>query len=232
MPSLSDLAAALAGPLDAARYAAEGDPSGVWLATERDVRRLGVRLDAGLPPYPWARDLDAVVVHRPFGLWPARLPPGLGVLAYHRALDERLAPGYDAAFAAALGVALDPEPLWRDGRAVGQIGTWAVPIACSEAVARVEACLGGSEAADGPEPTAVTRVALAGAMTEALVEAAAERGAELYVTGQLRGPGRAALGRCGVRALAVGQVRTETWGLRRLAGLVAAAFPDVEIVGV
>lgn len=232
MPSLSDLAAALARPLDAARYAAEGDPNGIWLASDRAVQRLGVRLDGGRPPYAWAEGLDAVVLHRPFGLWPARLPDGLGVLAYHRALDRRLAPGLDPAFADALGLALDEEPLRRDGAVVGYVGSWRAPLPCPDAVVRIERLLGGSEASDGAEPASVARVALVEAMTEALVETAAERGAELYVTGQLRGPGRAALGRCGVRALAVGQARAERWGLRRLAGLVTEAFPEVEVVEV
>ena len=228
MPTVWDLADALADALDRPRYHAEGDPAGVWLASDREVRRLGLRLEAGRPPYPWADGLDAVLLHRPFGLWPARLPAGVGVLAAHRALDDRFSVGTDPALADALGLALDPDPLRRDGAPVGHVGRRRQSLA--EAVGRVEAVLGGVEEAVGDGPETVEAVALAAAMTEALVEDAAARGAGLYVTGQIRKPARAAVERCGIRAVAVGQDRAEAWGLRQIGALVRAAFAGVEVV--
>ena len=228
-PTLQQIADHLAPALDRDRYHREGDPAGVWIASGRPVRRLGLRLEAGRPPYDWADGLDAVLVHRPFGLWPARLPPGLGVIAVHRALDDRLALGPSAALAQALGLAPDEEPLRRKDKDVGLIGRTA-PVSLAEVLARIDRQLGGVEQAVGPEPPSVEAVALAGAMTDELVRQAAERGAGVYVTGQIRKPGVAAAGQAGVRVLAVGQDRAEAWGLRHLGRMVQAEWSGVEVV--
>ncbi len=88
---------------------------------------------------------------------------------------------------------------------------------------------GGFEATEGPE-TETDRVAVVGAMTEALVLEAAARGAGLYVTGQMRRPAEAAVVRTGMRVVAVGQARSERWGLRHLGSFLAAAFPGLTVV--
>ena len=230
-----DLAAALAPHVDAERYAREDDPAGVWIASSRRVHRLGLRLAPGTGPTAWLPpDVDALIVHRPFGLWPARLPPGVGVVAVHRALDDRFATGHNPALAAELGLALDAEPLMRDGRTVGMVGT--LPDGPGDgpdtAEARVVAAFGGVEGVEGEpaEGEAACRVAVVGAMTEALVLDAAARGAGVYVTGQMRGPALAAVRRTGLRVVAVGQERSERWGLRYLGRLLADAFPGLAVV--
>ena len=229
MPTVHDLADLLAPTLDRDRYHREGDPAGVWIASDRPVRRLGLRLEAGRAPFDWAEGLDAVLVHRPFGLWPARLSKGLGVVAVHRALDDRASVGHAPALAEALGLRPDPEPLTRGGKTVGLVGHLE-PEPLAAAVGRVEAELGGSEDALGDGPETAGAVALVGAMTDELVREAAARGVGLYVTGQLRKPARAAVADTGVRVLAVGQDRAEAWGLRWLGRLVRAEWPDVEVV--
>ena len=229
-PTVAQIAASLADALDAERYTREGDPAGVWLDSPRPVRRLGMRLEAGRAPYGWAKGLDAVVLHRPFGLWPARFPDGVGALAYHRALDERLSVGHNPALAAALGLDAEDEPLKRGGKTVGLVGRLPAPLPAESVVDRVAGELGGVEAVVGQAEGAVDRVALVGAMTEDLVTAAADRGVGVYVTGQVRRPGVAAAEARGVRVLAVGQGRAEAWGLRHLGLLVAERWPAVEIV--
>ena len=229
-PTVAQVAAHLAGPLDAGRYAREGDPAGVWIGSDRPVRRLGLRLEAGRPPYAWADGLDAVLLHRPFGLWPARFPSGVGVLAYHRALDDRLSVGPNPALAHALGLEPEGGPLRRGGEAVGLVGALPSALPFRGVRGRLVDVLGGVAAEVGPAPREVGRVALVGAMTEALVAEAAERGARLYVTGQIRQPGVVAAGAHGVRVIAVGQGRGERWGLRRLGAIVGERWPGVEIV--
>ena len=230
MPTVHDLADHLAGPLDRARYHAEGDPAGVWLASDREVRRLGLRLDPGRPPYDWAAAFDAVLIHRPFGLWPARWPDGVGVLAAHRTLDDRFAIGPNDEVPAALGLDVDAEPLRRDGTPIGVVGRLPEAARLGDVEDRVEAEFGGSKARLGNGPKTVEAVAFVGAMTAELVEDVAARGALLYVTGQLRGPAYEAVHRCGVRALAVGQGRAEAWALCRLGRVLQARWPDVEVV--
>ncbi len=227
MPTVHDLADALAPALDRARYHREGDPAGVWLASGRPVVRLGLRLEAGRPPYDWADGLDAVLIHRPFGLWPARLPPGVGVLAAHRALDDRLSVGLNPALASSLGLEPEPEPLRRGGTAVGLVARSGHPLAA--VAARVEAAFGGAEETVGELPEAGA-VALVGAMTAELVAAAAERGVGLYVTGQIRKPARDAIAEHEMAVVAVGQDRAEAWGLRHLGALVRQRWPEVEVV--
>lgn len=229
LPTLQQIADHLAPTLDRERYHREGDPAGVWIASDRPVRRLGLRLEAGHPPYDWADSLDAVLIHRPFGLWPARVPAHLGVLAVHRALDDRLAVGANAELARALGLEPNDPPLMRGGTEVGLVGR--LPsISLPELVARIDRQLGGVERAVGPEPDAVEALALVGAMTDELVREAAARGATVYVTGQIRKPGVAAAEQTGILVLAVGQDRGEAWGLRWLGRLVQQRWPDMEIV--
>ena len=228
-PTVHDLADLLAPTLDRERYHREGDPAGVWIASDRPVRRLGLRLDAGHAPFDWAQGLDAVLIHRPFGLWPARLPGGLGVVAVHRALDDHASVGHTPPLAAALSLTPDDEPLMRGGKTVGLVGRLD-PVPLADAVGRVERELGGVEDGLGDGPETVEAVALVGAMTDELVRAAAGRGAGLYVTGQLRQPARAAVMETGLRVLAVGQDRAEAWGLRWLASLVQERWPEVEVV--
>ncbi|WP_412069479.1 Nif3-like dinuclear metal center hexameric protein [Rubrivirga sp. IMCC43871] len=227
LPTVHEIAAALAPALDAERYAAEGDPTGVWLASDGPVRRLGLALEAGRPPYAWAEGVDAVLMHRPFGLWPARLPAGLGVLATHRALDDRLTTGLNPALAGTLGLVPDAEPLRRDGAAIGLVCRTDAPLA--EVEARIEAAFGGVEARAGALPERGA-VALANAMTAELIEEAAARGVGLYLTGQIRTPGLAAVATTGLGVLAVGQDRAEAWGLRHLGAIVRRRWPEVEVV--
>ena len=248
LPTVADLALALAPLLDAERYEGEGDPAGVWIASDAPVRRLGLRLDAGLSPvrvypagqaagrapYPWLPAgpdaVDALLVHRPFGLWPARLPAGLGVVAVHRALDDRFSTGHNAALAAELGLALDAAPLLRGGAVVGMVGH----AGAAAFAARLDAVFGGTDAALGEPPGALPgdlplRVAVASAMTEALVRDAAARVAAVYVTGELRRPAHAAARETGMHVVAVGQGRAERWGLRHLGARLAEAFPGLAV---
>lgn len=240
LPTVAALAEALAGPLDAARYAREGDPAGVWIASDRPIQRLGLRLDAGRVPYAWAGSLDALLIHRPFGLWPARLPEGLGVLAAHRALDERLSVGYNPALVRALGFApisdSDPDeeaagaPLHRGGLPVGLVARAEAPLDWDAFADRLRTQFGGWEAVRGAPPEGVGTVALVGAMTPALVAEASARGAAVYVTGQLRPAAFDAARAAGLCVVAVGQDRAEAWGLRHLGRLLRERWPALELV--
>ena len=226
-PTVADLAAALGAHVGSSRG---GDPAGVWIDSPRPVRRLGLRLDAGRAPYGWAGGVDALLLHRPFGLWPARLPDGLGVLAYHRSLDRLV---WDGPYLPhALGLTPDDEPLTRDGVPVGTVGALAAPLAWADLLARLAAETGAPEETLAPADAGalVHRVAVVGAMTEALVNEARQRGAEVYVTGQVRGPARAAVERTGLGVVAVGQAASERWGLCWLGARLAERWPDLEIV--
>ncbi|NNC29439.1 hypothetical protein HKM21_09160 [Longimicrobium terrae] len=75
----------------------------------------------------------------------------------------------------------------------------------------------------------IHRIAVVGAMTDALVRAAAEKGAGLYITGQLRAPARRAIDETGIVAVAIGHERSEEHGLALLAALLAVRFPGLHV---
>lgn len=73
----------------------------------------------------------------------------------------------------------------------------------------------------------MARVVAANAMTDALVREAAGRGADVYLTGQLRAPARAAVAQTGIGVVATGHHRAEEWGLRELARLLRERWPGL-----
>jgi putative NIF3 family GTP cyclohydrolase 1 type 2 len=75
----------------------------------------------------------------------------------------------------------------------------------------------------------IVRVAMARAMTAALVLQAADAGAQAYVTGQLRAPARDAAGRSGLHVFAVGHRASERWALRQLATRLRDGWPALDV---
>ena len=229
-PTLADLAAFLDRLLGADRFRDGEDPAGVYRASERPVETVGLLLDPwdGLPGWIAAEGIDALVVHRPWRLPLAELGD-VGVLAYHLAFDERLTLGDNPDLAAAIGMT-DVEVLGcKAGRPLGMLGTIPEQPA-ADVLERLERLFGGLEAiVEGANP-GVSRVAVVGAMTDALVREAAEKGADLYVTGQLRVPARVAVVETGLGAIAVGHARSERWGLRVLRDALRERWPGLRVV--
>ena len=152
------------------------------------------------------------------------------MLAYHRALDDELALG-SRAFARSMHLEVDDEPLRRDGRAIGLVGTRPASAPLSETLDELAAVFGGwDEALNVDSDRPVRRLALANAMTDALVRDAAARDADLYLTGQIRGPARAAVAQTGIAVVATGQGRAEAWGLREIGRQLAQRWPELTIV--
>lgn len=223
MPTLAALAAFVDKLLDARAF--PGEPPPVFVPSGRPVRRLGLALEPGAELARWvdADRLDAVFLHRPWDVADAGLPSDVGVLASHAPFDHRLTVGANPDLARGLALR-DPRP-WgeKDGRAIGMMGDGeaADPAAL---IGRITALFGGVDAVLPGRADAVRRVALAGAMTDALVREAAAGGAQLYVTGQLRPPGLRAAGETGMGIVAVGHARSEIYGLRLLADAIERRF--------
>ena len=231
LPTLDELARTLHDALGAAAFPPD-ERGGVYRPGDgRPIARFGAALEPwpGLGRWAAAEELDAVFVHRPWRLAPDAVPAGVGVLWSHLPFDERLTTGFNPRLAAAIGLSGLEAIGDRGGRPLGMIGS--VPGAGAGAWAdRVAAVFGGAEGVlllDGAAP--VARLAVVGAMTDGLVREAAARGAGLYVTGQLRHPGRAAAAETGVAVVAVGHARSEWWGARALAGIVAERWGAVDV---
>jgi putative NIF3 family GTP cyclohydrolase 1 type 2 len=198
----------------------------------RPIGRVGLALDPSSGLAAWARDgaVDAVLLHRHWRWSPAGWPEGVAVLASHDPFDRRYAFGVAPELTAALDLVPGPSIGERDGWPLGTVGGGAPRTADALRDALVRA-FGGVEAELAPDvgDEAITRVAMARAMTPALVARAAELGARAYVTGQLREPARAAARRAGVHVLAVGHRRSERWALALLAEALGAALPGVAV---
>jgi putative NIF3 family GTP cyclohydrolase 1 type 2 len=210
LPVLTDLAATI--------ERITGHPPDVIVPSAREVRRLGLALE----PPARVESLDALFLHRPWGMRDA----GIGVLASHLPFDERLTIGFNPDLAEALGLEA-PEVLGtKEGRPLGMIGGFAG----GDLMARVVAAFGEPEAVERGSGAGIRRVAAVGAMTDALVREAAARGAGAYVTGQMRTPARQAVADTGIAVIAVGHRRSEVWGLHLLARLLRADWPRLQTV--
>ncbi len=222
------------------RYSQE-ERGGVYLPSIRPVRRLGLVLEPSAQLHKWVRtqNLDALFLHRPWKLEPGQLAPDIGVISYHLPFDERLTFSFNPRLAEALEMSGLQALGEKDGRAIGMIGE--VP---TQSFAHLCNCVnqifGGYEQVRPAEPTEVTRIAVVGAMTDLLVREAASRGANVYITGQLRQPaqqavqetriGAIAQGAAPLTVIAVGHRRGEVWGLRSLAGVMRERWSSLEVV--
>jgi len=222
-PALSDLAGTI-GRLTHAHAFAEQPPT-VWVDSSRPVARLGLALEPSAAVAARTVELDALFLHRPWKAEEAGIR-GVGILSSHLGFDERLAIGFNPALAEALGVA-EVEVLGRrEGRPLGMVGDFGGG-GLAALVERIAAEMGGVEAVEPGSGAPVRRVAAVGALTDALVREAAERGAGAYVTGQMRAPARRAIAETGMAVVAVGHRRGEVWGLHLLARLLHAEWPGL-----
>jgi putative NIF3 family GTP cyclohydrolase 1 type 2 len=229
MTSLSAIETFLNEFFQVERYPQE--TNGVVRPTERPIKRIGIALE----PFPdmanWVEleDLDALVLHRAAKLDPETFSESVGILGYHLPFDERLTLGWNLRLAEVLGIT-DTEVIGRkQERPLGMIGN-VMKHTLDDYDQQVFTVFGGYEEVHPGVHHEIRRVAVVGAMTEALVQEASERGADLYLTGQMRQPGRAAMQNTGVGVIAVGHRRSELWGLRALAHLLQERFSDLECI--
>lgn len=205
-----------------------GQPPSVFVPSDREVRRLGLALEPSAAAVERVRSeaLDALFLHRPWNL--AGLPAGIGVLASHLPFDERLTIGFNPDLAEALGVSAIEVLGTKDGRPLGMVGDFDRG-SFARLIERITAEFGAPEAVE-PGSAAIRRIAAVGAMTDALVREAAERGADVYITGQMRVPAGAAVEETGVAVVAVGHRRSEVWGLHLLARLLRDEWPELHTI--
>lgn len=210
--------------------------NGVWRAGDgRVVRRLGVAHSGkGETAARAARaGVDALLLHWPWYL--GELPPDIGVLVFHEALDERLTTGENPWLAERLGFTLGRGIGVRRGRPLVSLAHRREPLAMGQLLARVEREFSGWWFAGWelwnplPDDIPVDTIALANAMRPALVALAAHAGATLYLTGTLRAAARPALEQTPMAALGLGHRAIEQWGLHWLARSLYRHF-GVEIV--
>ena len=223
MISPNNLANFLDQYLETSRYAEEAPI--VLRHFGRAVNRLGLALEPWPGMTDWVRSekLDALFLHRPSKAELGALPDGVGVLSSHLPFDERLSLGYNPRLADSLGMS-GLQPLGsRKGRALGMLGN-VPPQTVGAFYKSAFDVFGGREDARTCERNEVTKVAVVGAMTAELMHEASERGAEVYITGQMRQPAREAILDTGLGLIIVGHRRSEDWALRTLAHVLRERF--------
>lgn len=181
------------------------------------VRVLAMALEPTPDALAWAgeQEAQALLVHR---WWDAgELPDGLGVIGLHDGLDDRVVPW--------LAAALCVRPAMPIARK-----TLAGP-APAGAAERCRELLGGQEELrPGRDGWSEGPVAVAGAMDDEIVRAAAEAAATLLVTGQWRVPGAEAVEETGMAVLVCGHERQERWAVGELARRLRGDLPGLELV--
>ncbi|MBW4566433.1 MAG: Nif3-like dinuclear metal center hexameric protein [Mojavia pulchra JT2-VF2] len=203
---------------------------GVYLATSNPVKRIGLALEpwAQLPEWVSAQRLDALFLHRPWKLDAEKISPELGVISYHLPFDECLTIGFNLRLAQVLrmsGLEILGE---KENRAIGMLGE--IP---TQNFASLCSCItqifGGQDQVCAAVNTNVIRIAVVGAMTDALVREASDRGADVYITGQFRQPAQEAMRETKIGAIAVGHRRSEVWGLRSLSGVLQERWSNLKV---
>ncbi|GAB3893475.1 Nif3-like dinuclear metal center hexameric protein [Larkinella knui] len=196
------------------------------------VQRVGLALEPwpGLPQWLVTHRIDTLWLHRPWRLDLSFLPPNTAVLYHHLPFDEHLTLGYNRWLAEALNLAGKPKPRLEvigykqmpgyPDRPIGMLGP-ASELDFRGWCHRVVVQFGGYEEALPGTQTRPGHLAVVGAMNTELIREASARGAGLYLTGQYRKSAQKAVEETGIGVIAIGHRRSEEWGLRKLAQLVA-----------
>ena len=235
---LSDIVDFLRSEFAIERYP-DDEQGGIYSGSGRPVERLGLALE----PFPelvtWAADnrLDALWLHRPWRLDRASLPADVGIIYNHLPFDEHLTMGYNPRLTIRLGATGPPEPLGfkqatrETGEPLPQRPIGMLFDADHQNIrdwtTTVRTLFGGYDRLETGRQTTVARVAVVGAMNDALIREASGRGAGLYLTGQYRPSAQEAVVETGIAVIAVGHRRSEEWGLRALTDLLGRRWPGL-----
>lgn len=226
---LNDLAQFLDRFFAIERYS-PSERGGVYVPSTRPISKIGLALEPweNIPQWVEQQKLDALFLHRPWQLQAESLPD-IGILSYHLAFDECMTLGFNPRLADVLSMSALEVLGEKQGRAIGAIGN--IPQqSLTEYLDCITEIFGGLEEVYLGRTVEVSRVAVVGGMNDELVREAATRGAQLYVTGQMRQPAADALTKTGIGAIAVGHRRCEQWGLKSLAGLLRDRWSGLTVI--
>jgi len=246
---LRDVVAYLDATLEIDRFK-DYAPNGLQVEGAPEVDTIVTGVSANTQLFERALELgaDLIVVHhgliwgggigRVTGPTAARLRQllanGVSLAAYHLPLDKHARLGNNTGLADAIGLALDGRDAFGDvkGHALGLAGAWPQPLARDEAIARITAGVLGQRAAPfvfpyGPE--IVRKVGLCTGAAGDLLEAAAQHGCDLYVTGELAERAAELARELQITLVAAGHYATEVFGPQRVADELRMQFPSLSV---
>ncbi|HET9623194.1 MAG TPA: Nif3-like dinuclear metal center hexameric protein [Kofleriaceae bacterium] len=220
-------------------------PNGLQVEGTTEVERVvtGVSASAELIGRAIERRADLIVVHhglvwgggltRIAGPLARRLRLLLGndvsLAAYHLPLDKHARLGNNAGLCDALGLG-EVRGAFGDvrGTLLGVSGSWAEPIPRDEAIAKITHGVGQPPFVFPFGPAVVRKVGVCTGAASDLLEAAAEAGCDLFLTGELAERAGDLARELQITLVAAGHYATEVFGPIRLADELRARFPGLE----
>lgn len=230
----------MTGLLDAPGYP-DILPVGLQVPGARDVARIATGVSASLELFERAAAEGAgmVLVHHGLFVGSGPRPPlserdkarlktlfdhDMSLVAYHLALDAHPEVGNNAILCERLGIG-DLEPFGREGpRTIGFIGELAAPATIGELVDRVRDHVTPAPLVFRDGPPLVHRVAVITGSAAGFIEAAADAGADCFITGEPKEPAMNDAREAGIHFIAAGHYCTEVFGVRALGERVAERF--------
>jgi len=156
---------------------------------------------------------------------------GISLAAYHLPLDCHAELGNNAGLCDALGLGAEREGFGEvRGHALGVAAGWHQPRSRDEAIAIIaDGVLGGRAPRfvfpHGPDT--VSKVGLCTGAASDLLEAAADAGCDLYLTGELAERAGPLAAELGITLVAAGHHATETFGPERLRTALGTQFSEI-----
>jgi dinuclear metal center YbgI/SA1388 family protein len=228
-------------------------PNGLQIEGGLEIDHVvtGVSASAELISRAIEQDADLIVVHHGL-IWNPGLTKIAGPLArrlqlllgndvslaaYHLPLDKHPRLGNNVGLADALALGAKRESFGEvRGTALGLAGSWSTPLSRDEAIARI-----GGGVCNGEQPRfvfpygpdTVRKVGLCTGAASDLLEAAAESGCDLFLTGELAERAGDLAKELQITLVAAGHYATEVFGPMRLADEIRMKFPglDVQFIG-
>ncbi len=224
-------------------------PNGLQVegAMEVDTVVTGVSASAELISRAIERHADLIVVHHGLvwgngltkiaGPLARRLQLLLGnhvsLAAYHLPLDKHARLGNNVGLCDALALGGNRDPFGDvRGTPLGLAGQWSTPLSRDEAISRIAAgvCHGQPPRFVFPYgPSTVRRVGVCSGAASDLLEAAANAGCDLFLTGELAERSGDLAKELQITLVAAGHYATEVFGVTRVAEELRLRFPALDV---
>jgi dinuclear metal center YbgI/SA1388 family protein len=216
-------------------------PIGLQVSGSRNVSRLASAVSASLELFERAaaEGADMVLVHHGLFVGSGPRPPlsepeklrlkalfdhDLSLVAYHLALDAHPEVGNNAILCERLGIG-DLEPFGQEGpRTIGFIGRLSPPSTIGELVDRIREHVTPAPLVFRDGPHVVGRVAVISGSASGYIHAAADAGADCFITGEPKEPAMADAREAGIHFVAAGHYCTEVFGVQALGERAAERF--------
>jgi dinuclear metal center YbgI/SA1388 family protein len=216
-------------------------PVGLQVPGRREVGRVATAVSASLELFERAaaEAADMLVVHHGLFFGSGPRPPlrendkarlkvlfdnDISLVAYHLALDAHAEVGNNAVICRRLGLE-QPQPFGLVGaRTIGFIATAAGPLTIGELVDRVREQISPAPLVFRDGPAQVRRVAVISGAASGELWAAADAGADCFITGEPREQVMGEAREAGIHYIAAGHYATEVFGVQALGDLLAERF--------